>query len=106
LVYDTQLECCKGVYATQESGACLADLPSPPTSSPVGSDAVFFPIWSSWITGYCDNDPAKRTPGNKSYNFNTQAECCEAWYPNQPSGACMQYDPTYGSRSPTQAPIQ
>jgi hypothetical protein len=104
-VYDTQLECCKGFYATQESGACLADLPNPPTSSPIGSDAPFFPIWSGWTTGHCDNDPTKNTSGN-TYKYNTQSECCEAWFSNQQSSACIKFEPTYGSRSPTQAPIQ
>jgi hypothetical protein len=102
--YDSELECCKGEYAGQSSGACLASLPAAPTASPVGSDAEFFPIWSGWESGHCDNDPAKVTSGN-NYRYATQAECCEAWFTNQQSGACLAFDPTYGSRSPTQSPV-
>jgi hypothetical protein len=73
-IYDSQLECCKGAYAGQESGKCLRMLPAPPTSSPIGSDAEFFPIWSNWESGYCDNDPTKNTAGT-SEKFATQSEC-------------------------------
>jgi len=103
-VYDTELDCCKAEYATQSSGACLAALPSPPTASPAGSDSPFYPLWPSWDAGHCDNDPTERPSGN-NYEYATQAECCEAWFPNQSSNACMNHDPTYGSRSPTQAPV-
>ncbi|KAL3788300.1 hypothetical protein HJC23_002874 [Cyclotella cryptica] len=103
--YDTQLACCKGSYAGQASGACLGNLPKAPTASPIGTKSKFFPIWSGWETGYCDNDPTKLTGGN-SYLYDTQAECCDAWFSGQASNACLRYDPTYGSRSPTQAPIQ
>jgi hypothetical protein len=104
--YTSELACCKGYYGTQSSGACLAALPSPPTVSPISAaTATFFPIWSGWETGHCDNDPTKRTSGN-SYKYVTQKECCDAWFSQQKSGACMRFDPTYGSRSPTQAPIQ
>jgi hypothetical protein len=106
VTYDTELKCCKGEYASQSSGACLASLPAAPTASPISAaTAEFFPIWSGWETGHCDNDPTKRTSGN-SYSYATQAECCDAWFANQQSGACMGFDPTYGSKSPTQAPIQ
>jgi hypothetical protein len=103
-VYESELECCKKEYATQSSGACLASLPSPPTASPAGSDSPFYPLWPSWDAGHCDNDPAERPAGN-TYAYASQAECCEAWFPNQSSNACMNFDPTYGSRSPTQAPV-
>ena len=105
--YDSQLKCCKAQYGTQLSGACLQNLPADerPTTAPTGNDMRFFPIWSSWETGHCDNAPSKLTGGN-TYFYDTQEECCHAWFNNQPSGACLQFDPTYGSRSPTQAPIQ
>jgi hypothetical protein len=80
-------------------------LPAPPTSSPIGaSTAKFFPIWDGWTNGHCDNDPTLATSGN-SYQYDTQEECCDAWFKNQESNACMTFDPTYGSRSPTQAPV-
>lgn len=34
--YPTQLECCNKAYAGQPSGACLRELPYPPTKSPTG----------------------------------------------------------------------
>ena len=106
VVYDSELECCKGEYASQSSGACLAALPNPPTASPLSAaNAKFFPIYSGWETGHCDNDPTQATAGGTTYEYDTQAECCEAWFSGQSSGACMKFDPTYGSRSPTQAPI-
>jgi hypothetical protein len=103
--YSTQLECCLKNYDGQPSGACLGDLPNPPTASPIGSDAPFFPIWSTFETGHCDNDPTKLATGSNTYFYTTQAECCETWFKGQASGACLGFDPTYGSRSPTQAPI-
>jgi hypothetical protein len=104
-VFFFQLDCCLEVYGEQTSGACLADLPNPPTASPAGDDSPFFPIWTVWESGVCDNDPAKLT--HKSIPlYDTQEECCRAWFKNQLSGACLKFDPTYGSRSPTQAPIQ
>jgi hypothetical protein len=106
-IYDTELECCKGQYLTQNSGACLAALPSPPTASPIGaSTAKFFPIFDTWETGHCDNDPTSATASTSSYRYDTQEECCDAWFKSQSTGYCMKFDPTYGSRSPTQAPIQ
>jgi hypothetical protein len=78
VTYDSELECCKGEYASQSSGACLAALPAAPTASPVGaSTAEFFPIWSGWESGHCDNDPTLATSGN-TYRYATQVECCEA----------------------------
>ena len=103
--YDSQLECCKGSYTGQTSGACIQDLPDPPTAAPIGSDAPFFPIWSGWDSSYCDNDPTLNTSGAQ-YFYATQAECCDAWFSQQSSGACMQHDPVYGSRAPTGAPVQ
>ncbi|KAL3804042.1 hypothetical protein HJC23_006433 [Cyclotella cryptica] len=102
--YDSQLACCKGAYSGQASGACLGDLPSAPTAAPIGASSKFFPIWSGWETGHCDNDPTKITSGN-TYFYDTQAECCDAWFKDQTSNACLRFDPTYGSRSPTQAPV-
>ena len=102
--YDSQLACCKAAYNGQASGACLSDLPKAPTASPVGTSSKFFPIWSGWETGHCDNDPTKITSGN-TYFYETQAECCDAWFKDQASNACLRFDPTYGSRSPTQAPV-
>jgi hypothetical protein len=105
-VYDSMLACCKGAYSGQLSGACIQALPSPPTSSPTSlSNLPFFPVWSGWESGHCDNDPSKMTTGN-AYTFDTQAECCDKFFPNQATGACMAFDPTYGTKSPTGAPIQ
>jgi hypothetical protein len=106
-IYDSELECCKGAYVGQSSGACLAQLPSPPTASPAGPDSPFYPVWvgTGWGASYCDNDPAER-PVGVDYAYASQEECCTKWFANQPSNTCMNHDPTYGSRSPTQAPIQ
>ena len=34
--YPTQLSCCRAAYGGQSSGTCLAELPSPPSTSPTG----------------------------------------------------------------------
>jgi hypothetical protein len=105
VVYDSELECCQKAYDGQASGACLQELPSPPTASPVGNDALFFPIFTNWETGHCDNDPTKITPGT-NYFYEDKMECCDKWFKDQSSKFCIKFDPTYGTLSPTQAPVQ
>lgn len=56
--YDSEFQCCKSAYAGQISGACLAQLPSPPTASPFGvdgPDAYYRKPDVDWAKGHCVN---------------------------------------------------
>ena len=56
--YDTMLDCCKGAYGDQTSGACLAALPSPPNQSPMATGGldVFYPDYDTgWSSAVCIN---------------------------------------------------
>mmetsp|Transcript_26094 Transcript_26094/g.53986 ORF Transcript_26094/g.53986 Transcript_26094/m.53986 type:complete len:453 (+) Transcript_26094:183-1541(+) len=107
--FASQAECCLNAYAGQTSGACLADMDSPPTAAPFTvADLVFYPIYTGdWSTGYCDNDPDKApTVGSLGVSiFTTQAECCDLYFPNQPGRFCKTRVPFEGSLAPTPAPI-
>jgi len=107
--FASQAECCLNAYAGQTSGACLANMDSPPTAAPFTvADLVFYPIYTGdWSTGYCDNDPDKApTVGSLGVSiFTTQAECCDLYFPNQPGRFCKTRVPFEGSLAPTPAPI-
>ena len=57
-LFDNQLDCCKGAYGGQTSGACLAGLPNSPTMAPITAGGVggkwyadYGVTWS--IAGWC-----------------------------------------------------
>jgi hypothetical protein len=57
--YESQLECCKGAYGGQTSGACLMALPNPPTTSPTeegGADFWYPDYETSWAEATCKNE--------------------------------------------------
>jgi hypothetical protein len=88
--YDDMLACCKGAFGGQVSGKCLAELPSPPTSSPTASGGL--DVWypkpgAAWNTGYCINDGP--FPNNVGQPYDTEEECCNGAYRNQASNDCM-----------------
>ena len=84
--YDSLLECCKGAYANQASGACLSELPSPPTDSPidsagVGGSGLFYPMWTGDRTCSVDGN---ENGGSSS----TQMECCNSHYSGETTCMC------------------
>lgn len=90
--YDTQLACCKGAYGGQISGACVAALPNPPTSSPTpaGGADFWYPDYenNNWATAYCKNDlPLPFRIGDRP-TFDTQQACCDKSYGGQTSHKC------------------
>jgi len=105
--YDTMLACCKGAYAGQMSGACLAKLPSPPTTSPTSSSFTaefWYPDYeSSWREAGCLNKlPLPFGPGGRP-TFDTQLTCCKGAYAGQTSGKCLSQLPSPPTTSPTTA---
>ena len=103
--FTSQLACCQANYAGQSSGACLQSLPSPPTSSPTGANSPFYPVWASggFSVSYCDNSPSGLKSWMKTYD--TQAECCNEWFPNQQGNFCLRRAPAFGSLAPTVTPV-
>lgn len=104
--YETALECCKGAYAGQMSGACMDLLPEGerPTASPTGIGGpegwygmVHTCNGQDWSTATCDNKRLDygdcgyhmRQPSIQSGDsYETKLECCEAVYSSQYSNAC------------------
>ena len=87
--YNSMLACCKGAYAGQVSGACLAALPSPPTSSPTtaGGLDVYYPDYGTgWARATCINE---RPLPNGRPNYRSKEACCSGAYAGQSSLACM-----------------
>jgi hypothetical protein len=76
-------------YATQTSGACLADLPDPLKVSPIPDGGV--DIWYKapdvdWTVGYC----IKQLPTpNGAATYDSELECCKGAYAGQLSGKCL-----------------
>ncbi|KAL7524469.1 hypothetical protein ACHAXR_000589, partial [Thalassiosira sp. AJA248-18] len=57
--YPTELACCKGAYAGQNTGFCLSQLPNPPTPSPTdaGGLDVYYPDYDTpYADAYCKNE--------------------------------------------------
>lgn len=99
--YSSILECCKGAYGRQASGACLATLPSPPTMSPTetGDLGVFYADYSTpWSDATCIN--ARPLPSGRPI-YATKLECCKGAYGGQVSGACLASLPSPPTESPT-----
>jgi len=87
--YSSMLACCKGAYAGQSSGACLAGLESPPTSSPTdeGGLDVWYPNYAGdYSDGECINE--RPLPLGRP-NYPTMLACCKAAYGSQSSGTCI-----------------
>jgi len=102
--YTTLLACCKSAYAGQTSGACLASLPSPPTTSPTGSgglDYWYADYESDWGGAACKN--TRPTPFNRGDRptYTTLLACCKKEYAGQTSGACLASLPSPPTTSPT-----
>jgi len=91
--YDTMLDCCKREYRSQASGACVAALPSPPTSSPTnlaetGGLDVYYPNYdqAAWPEGICIS--TRPLPSGRP-SYSTKPACCQAHYGGQLSETCM-----------------
>jgi hypothetical protein len=104
--YDTELDCCKGAYAGQSSGACLGQLASPPTTSPTATGASgtdwYADYGTSWSVAGCKNTLPRPTYAIQLYA--TELECCKAAYGGQTSEACIQELPNPPTKSPSKAP--
>eukprot|EP00580_Thalassiosira_gravida_P014834 CAMPEP_0201682426 /NCGR_PEP_ID=MMETSP0494-20130426/51614_1 /ASSEMBLY_ACC=CAM_ASM_000839 /TAXON_ID=420259 /ORGANISM="Thalassiosira gravida, Strain GMp14c1" /LENGTH=482 /DNA_ID=CAMNT_0048166185 /DNA_START=132 /DNA_END=1580 /DNA_ORIENTATION=- len=99
--YPTEVACCNAAYASQASGFCFSNLPSPPTMSPtdVGGLDVYYPDYTlSWLDGVCTN--ARPLPSGRP-TYDTPLACCKAAYPGQISGACFAELPTPPTSAPT-----
>jgi hypothetical protein len=105
--YKSMLECCKGAYAGQQSGACLAALPSPPTTSPTKSGGldVFYPDYSkAWPQGVCINDYPMPS-GRPTYK--SKEACCSGAYGGQRDFTChCDADPCYSCKCGSKAELQ
>jgi len=99
--YSTRLACCKGAYGGQVSGACLSELPNPPTTSPtsVGGLDVWYPDYATaWSVAGCIND--RPLPSGRP-TYSTMLACCKGAYGGQVSGACLSELPNPPTTSPT-----
>lgn len=104
--YATQLECCKGAYGGQASGACLSQLESPPTTSPtpVGGADFYYPDYdTAWTDAYCINTlPLPFSAGGRP-TYDSMFECCKGSYSGQTSGKCLSMLDSPPTTSPTTA---
>merc|ERR1719253_887868 len=100
--YTSMLACCKGAYGGQTSGACIGDLPSPPTESPTATGGldVYYPDYenSDWTSGTCINTRPK--PAGRPF-YDSMLACCKGAYGGQTSGACIAALPSPPTESPT-----
>ncbi|KAL7526112.1 hypothetical protein ACHAXR_001322 [Thalassiosira sp. AJA248-18] len=84
--YDSELACCKGAYAGQQSGYCLSQLPNPPTQSPTrtGGLDVYYPDYdTAWPDAGCIN--TRPMPSGRPA-YATMVACCKGAYLSQRSG--------------------
>jgi hypothetical protein len=104
--YRTQLACCKGAYGGQTSGTCIAQLPSPPTTTPTGSGGYpfYYPDYDmSWSDAVCKNErPLPFTTGGRP-TYSSMLACCKGAYAGQSSGACLASLPNPPTQTPTSA---
>ena len=106
--YETELDCCKGAYAGQPSGACITGLANPPTSKPTvagdpGTD-WYADYATSWSVAGCRNTLPR--PNYAIQLYATELECCKAAYGGQMSEACVQGLPSPPTKSPSKAPTR
>jgi len=98
----TELSCCKANYPNQMSGACLASLPNPPTTSPTeaGGFSVYYPDYdTAWTQATCINE--RPLPSGRP-TYSTLLACCKGAYGGQVSGACLASLPNPPTMSPTE----
>ena len=104
--YETAIECCKGAYAGQTSGACMEQLPEGerPTAAPTGIGGpegwyggTHGCYGQTWGTATCQNKKLnygdcgfyQRNPSVQSGDsHDTKLECCDAAYGGQFSNLC------------------
>ncbi|EJK65095.1 hypothetical protein THAOC_14098, partial [Thalassiosira oceanica] len=100
--YPTQLECCKGAYAGQMSGACLSQLESPPTTSPTNTGntgSLFYPDYSTaWPEAGCVN--VLPVPSGRP-TYTSHVACCKGSYGGQITGVCLSQLDSPPTTSPT-----
>jgi len=105
--YSTLLACCKGAYGGQQSGACLASLPNPPTTSPTkagGLDAFYPDYATAWSEAVCIND--RPLPSGRP-NYSTLEACCSGAYGGQTSQKCQcAADPCYSCKCGDKTTLQ
>lgn len=87
----------------QVSGKCLSQLPSPPTTSPTGSDGLdfYYPDYdTAWNRATCKNDaPMPFLNKNDRPNYSSKEACCTGAYGGQSSHACMcDVDPCFSCK--------
>ncbi|KAL7530418.1 hypothetical protein ACHAXR_010990 [Thalassiosira sp. AJA248-18] len=90
--YSTQIACCRGAYRGQTSGSCLAELPNPPTSSPIPLKGgnVWYPDYNTpFAKATCLNAlPFPFTNGGRP-TYDSKADCCRGAYAGQVSNVCI-----------------
>ena len=106
--YATQLECCKGAFGGQTSGACIKGLPNPPTLIPTittvaGQGGGWYADYNTaWSNAGCKN--ALPLPNHAIIVYISQLECCKGAYNGQISNACIKGLPNPPTSMPTIAP--
>jgi hypothetical protein len=112
--YATQLQCCKGAFGGQISGACIMGLPSPPTAKPsvaptkspinlAGQGGDWYADYSTaWPIAGCKNTTP--LPIYATMFYNTQLLCCKGAFGGQISGACIMGLPSPPTAKPTPSP--
>ena len=106
-LFNTQLDCCKGSYAGQTSGACLAGLPAPPPRAPTNAAGVAAVKWyadyaTPWPGAGCKSETPY--PIYATTFFDSELLCCQGAYGGQDSGACLGGLPNPPTKVPTSLP--
>jgi hypothetical protein len=113
--YSSMLACCKAAYGGQTSGACIAALPSPPTTAPTNTAAptptaaptkagegTYYPDYSlAWASGKCIN--TLPVPSGRP-TYTTMLACCKGAYGGQTSNFCISSLPNPPTAAPTPTP--
>jgi hypothetical protein len=106
--FDNQLDCCKGAYGGQSSGACLAGLPNSPTMAPVTAGGVggkwYANYGVAWSIAGCKN--TFPYPNYAAIFYSSQLECCKGAFGGQTSKACVMGLPMAPTLLPTVAPTR
>jgi len=106
--FDKQLDCCKGAYGGQTSGACLAGLPNSPTMAPVTAAGVggkwYANYGVAWSIAGCKN--TFPYPNYAAIFYSSQLECCKGAFGGQTSNACLMGLPMAPTLLPTVAPTR
>jgi hypothetical protein len=106
--FDNQLDCCKGAYGGQSSGACLAGLPNSPTMAPVTAGGVggnwYANYGVAWSIAGCKN--TFPYPNYAAIFYSSQLACCKGAFGGQTSNACLMGLPMAPTLLPTVAPTR